>query len=97
MLKTLAWSGGDEPPPRWKLELHRRRLFVGHARVAEVEELPLGEAERAREQRRGKTLDAALYSCTALLKKRRAAAILFSRSESSACNCWKFALALRSG
>src|SRR5262249_815212 len=38
-----------------------------------------------------------LYSCTALLKKRRAAAILFSMSLSSACSCWKFWLALRSG
>src|SRR5262249_45367922 len=38
-----------------------------------------------------------LYSCTVLLKKRRAAAILFSISESSACSCWKLALALRSG
>src|SRR5262249_54162481 len=38
-----------------------------------------------------------VYSCTALLKKRRAAAILFSMSESWACNCWKFWLALRSG
>ena len=34
---------------------------------------------------------------TALLKKRRDAAILFSRSESSACNCWKLVLAFRSG
>ena len=40
---------------------------------------------------------AALYSGTALLKKRRAAAILFSRSDSSACSCRKFWLALRSG
>ena len=38
-----------------------------------------------------------LYSWTALLKKRRAAASLFSMSESSLCNCWKFVLALRSG
>src|SRR4051794_14831916 len=38
-----------------------------------------------------------LYSWTALLKKRRLAAILFSRSDSSACSCWKLALALRSG
>ena len=38
-----------------------------------------------------------LYSCTELLKKRRAAASLFSMSESSVCSCWKFALALRSG
>src|SRR5262249_37751395 len=38
-----------------------------------------------------------LYSCTALLKKRRAAAILFSMSESWAWSCWKFWLALRSG
>src|SRR3954452_18492100 len=38
-----------------------------------------------------------LYSWTALLKKRRLAAILFSRSDSSLCNCWKLALALRSG
>ena len=29
--------------------------------------------------------------------KRRAAAILFSMSESSDCNCWKLVLALRSG
>jgi len=35
-----------------------------------------------------------LYSWTALLKKRRDAAILFSRSVSSACNCWKLALGL---
>ena len=38
-----------------------------------------------------------LYSCTELLKNRRAAAILFSMSDSSACSCWKFWLALRSG
>src|SRR6185437_16010087 len=38
-----------------------------------------------------------LYSCTALLKKRRLAAILFSRSDSSFASCWKLALALRSG
>src|SRR6267154_839258 len=38
-----------------------------------------------------------LYSWTALLKKRRLAAILFSRSASSLANCWKLALALRSG
>src|SRR6185437_12029150 len=38
-----------------------------------------------------------LYSWTALLKKRRLAAILFSRSESSLASCWKLALALRSG
>ena len=34
---------------------------------------------------------------SALLKKRRLAAILFSRSESSPASCWKLALALRSG
>ena len=38
-----------------------------------------------------------LYSWTALLKKRRLAAILFSRSDSSLASCWKLALALRSG
>src|ERR1043165_10118843 len=38
-----------------------------------------------------------LYSWTALLKKRRLAAILFSRSDSSPASCWKLALALRSG
>jgi len=38
-----------------------------------------------------------LYSCTALLKKRREAAILFSRSVSSACNCWKFLVGLQVG
>src|SRR5271169_4520560 len=38
-----------------------------------------------------------LYSWTALLKKRRLAAILFSRSDNSLANCWKLALALRSG
>ena len=38
-----------------------------------------------------------LYSCTALLKKRRDAAILFSRSVSSACNCWKFGVGLEIG
>src|SRR5205823_2587329 len=38
-----------------------------------------------------------LYSWTALLKRRRLAAILFSRSESSPASCWKLALALRSG
>ncbi len=38
-----------------------------------------------------------LYSCTALLKKRREAAILFSRSVSSACSSWKLVLALRFG
>src|SRR6202021_1792939 len=38
-----------------------------------------------------------LYSWTALLKNRRLAAILFSRSDSSLASCWKLALALRSG
>src|SRR6201981_3033931 len=38
-----------------------------------------------------------LYSWTALLKKRRLAAILFSRSDNSLASCWKLALALRSG
>jgi len=39
----------------------------------------------------------ALYSETALLKKRRAAASLFSTSVSSDWSCWKLVLALRSG
>src|SRR6266446_9442468 len=38
-----------------------------------------------------------LYSWTALLKKRRLAAILFSRSDNSLASCWKLALAFRSG
>ena len=37
------------------------------------------------------------YSWTAVLKKRRLAAIVFSRSDSSEASCWKLALALRSG
>jgi len=45
----------------------------------------------------GKLSRDALYSAAALLKNRRAAAILFSRSDSSACSCRKFWLALRSG
>mgnify|MGYP007054661945 CR=1 FL=1 len=38
-----------------------------------------------------------LYSLTALLKKRRAAASLFSMSLNSFCNCWKLELAFKSG
>ena len=45
----------------------------------------------------GKRWIEALYSPTALLKKRRAAAILFSRSASSPCSWMKFWLAFRSG
>ena len=39
----------------------------------------------------------ALYSWTALLKKRRAAAILFSRSESSDCRCEEILVGLQVG
>ena len=45
----------------------------------------------------GKLSRRLLYSEAALLKKRRAAAILFSMSESSVWSCWKLVLALRSG
>ena len=64
------------------LELHARRLFELRGR-ADVEEFLRVKPNMPANSAAGKCWMPVLYSCTALLKKRREAASLFSMSESS--------------